>query len=84
MTVMPSQEFESNVALAKRESVEHPVYIMDDGQPTHVLLSIEEYRRLGGKGPSLADVLYMPGAEDVDLDSVLPQRTARPRTVELD
>ena len=38
------------------------------GKPAHVLLSIEDYRRLAGQGRSLLETLSMPGLADIDLD----------------
>jgi len=46
-----------------------------------VLLSIEEYRRLSGTGPSIADLLALPGGENIEL--VLPSRSERARGVDL-
>lgn len=38
------------------------------GQPTYVLLSIDEYRHLVGQRGKIAVLLTTPGAEDVELD----------------
>ncbi len=45
-----------------------PLAITDRGKPAHVLLSIEDYRRLAGQGRSLAEALSMPGLADIDFD----------------
>ena len=37
-------------------------------KPAHVLLSIEEYRRLIGGVRKIADALAMPGGEDIEFD----------------
>ena len=64
-TVMTSREFNQNTARAKREARKGPVVITERGQPALVLLSVEEFQRLGssrqesasGKPRSLADAL---------------------------
>lgn len=38
------------------------------GQPTYVLLGIDEYRHLVGQRGKIAVLLTTPGAEDVELD----------------
>jgi hypothetical protein len=38
------------------------------GKPVHVLMSIEEYRRITGKGKKIADLLALPGSEDIELE----------------
>lgn len=70
MTVMTSREFNQDTSGAKRAAAEGPVFITDRGKPSHVLLSIEEYQRLAGKGPSIVDLLAMPGAEDIEFEPV--------------
>jgi prevent-host-death family protein len=55
-------------ASAKNRAKHEPVYITYRGKITHVLMSYEEYRRLIGRTRSAADVLYMPGAADVEFE----------------
>ena len=45
-----SREFNQDTAGAKRAAEHGPVFITDRGEPSHVLLGIEEYRRLVGVG----------------------------------
>ena len=40
-------------------------------RPAHVLLSIEEYQRITGGRQKIADLLAMPGVEDIELE--IPQ-----------
>ena len=49
-------------------TLDGPVFITDRGRPAHVLLSIEEYRRLTGRGRSIGEALSMPGMEDIEFD----------------
>ncbi|MFN7229951.1 MAG: type II toxin-antitoxin system prevent-host-death family antitoxin [Synechococcaceae cyanobacterium] len=62
-----SRAFNQDAAGAKRAANQGPVFITDRGRPAHVLLSIEAYRRLLGQGHPIADLLAMPGVEDLDL-----------------
>jgi prevent-host-death family protein len=64
---MSSREFNQDASKAKKASIHGPVIITDRGRPAHVLLSIEEYRRLTGQDRKIADLLAMPGIEDVEL-----------------
>ena len=66
MTTMSAREFNQDVSAAKREATRGPVMITDRGEPAFVLLSIEEYRRLGVSGIDLVERLSMD--EDIDID----------------
>jgi prevent-host-death family protein len=66
MKSITARQFNRDVSAAKREADRGPVVITDRGKPAFVLLSIEEYRRLGEKGTDLVARLSM--AEDVDID----------------
>ena len=68
ITTLSSREFNQDTSRAKKAAQNGPVFITDRGQPAHVLLSIEEYRRLTGKGRSIVDMLAMPGAEGIEFD----------------
>ncbi|MDR0457454.1 MAG: type II toxin-antitoxin system Phd/YefM family antitoxin [Burkholderiaceae bacterium] len=59
-----SRQFTAHVAQAKRHANSRPVFISDRGTPTHVLMSIEEYKRLTGGGETLRAALAMPAAAD--------------------
>ena len=45
-----------------------PVFITDQGRASYVLLSMDDYRRLSGRDRSIADLLAMPGVEDIDFE----------------
>lgn len=68
VTTVTSRELNQDVARAKRAARSGPVYITDGGKPTHVLLSIEDYRRLAGDRRSLVDALSMTGLANIDLE----------------
>jgi prevent-host-death family protein len=68
-TTLTSREFNQDTSRAKKAARSGPVIITDRGQPSHVLLSIEEYRRLTGANRNLLDLLAMPeDAEDIDFE----------------
>jgi prevent-host-death family protein len=83
-TTLTSRAFNQDVGKAKKAAEAGPVIITDRGEPKHVLLSIEEYRRLAQPRQTIGQLLSMPGVEDVDLESVLPQRGERPRPADFD
>lgn len=68
-----SREFNQDTSKAKKAAANGPVIITDRGRPAHVLLSITEYERMKGPPKSIAELLYMPGAEDIELE--IPPRT---------
>ena len=52
MTVtMSSREFNQDTSRAKKAASKGPVFITDRGRPAHVLLTIEDYRRLAATDP---------------------------------
>jgi len=65
-TTLTSREFNQNTSRAKKAARRGPVFITDRGRPAHVLLSIEEYRRLTGGTMSLAEALAQTGDADFD------------------
>ena len=68
ITTLTSREFNQDTSRAKKAASKGPVFITDRGRPAHVLLTIEEYRRLAGKPMSIADALAMPGGEDIEFN----------------
>lgn len=68
ITTLSSRELNQDIGWAKRAALQGPVFITDRGRPAHVLLSFDEYRKLTQQRGSIADVLALPGAEDIDFD----------------
>ena len=68
MTTVTSLEFSQDAGRAMDTAKSGPVVIADCGEPTHVLLSIEDYRRLAYQRRSLAEALFMPGLADIEFD----------------
>ena len=63
-----SREFNQDVTRAKKATQTGPVFITDRGRPAHVLLSIEEYRRLTKDQPNLVELLAMPEVADIEFE----------------
>lgn len=82
MTTLTSRELNQDIGRAKREAKNGPVFITDRGKPAHVLLSIEDYRRLAGKRRTLGEALAMPGVADIDFDP--PRLRDVPRVPDFD
>lgn len=78
ITTLSSREFNQHASDAKRAAKNGPVFITDRGRPAHVLLSIEEYQRITGGRQKIADLLAMPGIEDVELDIPPMRDLAKP------
>jgi prevent-host-death family protein len=68
MKLITSREFNRDVSLAKREARIEPVLITDRGQPTHVLMSIADFRRLTGESENILELLALPETVDLDAD----------------
>jgi prevent-host-death family protein len=68
ITTLSSREFNQDTGRAKRAANDGPVYITDRGRPSHVLLTIEEYQRITGAQANIAELLAMPGTEDIDFE----------------
>jgi prevent-host-death family protein len=61
-TTLSSREFNQDASRAKKAASKGPVFITDRGRPAHVLLTIEDYRRLTGEHLSLLKALEQGGA----------------------
>ena len=66
ITVLSSREFNQDTSRAKKAAKRGPVLITDRGRPAHVLLTIEEYRKIVDKDESILDLLAMPEAAEVE------------------
>lgn len=77
ITTLSSREFQQNASQAQKAAQDGPVVITSRGKPVNVLLSIEEYRRITGKKQNIADLLHMPGSEDIEFE--IPKLDELPR-----
>ena len=66
MKVVSSRDFNQDVSYAKRAARIEPVFITDRGRPTHVLMSIENFKHLTGQTESMVDLLAMPEPAEAD------------------
>ncbi len=73
ITTLSSRQFNQDSSKAKKAAMDGPVFITDRGRPAHVLLSFDEYKKISGRRTKIADLLAMPGIEDVELE--IPQRS---------
>lgn len=80
-TTLSSREFNQDTSGAKRAARKGPVIITDRGRPAHVLLTIEAYEKLTRgtrKTGSIADLLAMPGVEQIEFEAPRLERLMRP------
>ena len=70
-TTLSSRQFNQDASKAKKAAAAGPVIITDRGRPAHVLMTFDDYRKIAGGSRKIADLLAMPGIDDIDLD--IPQ-----------
>ncbi len=80
-TTLSSRAFNQDTSGAKKAALNGPVFITDRGRPAHVLLNIDDYRKLAGSSLSLADALACPDGADIDFDP--PRVEIFPRPADL-
>ena len=69
VTTFSAREFNQDTGRAREAATTGPVFITDRGEPAHVLLSIEEYRRITEGSDNVVDQLGLPvGVEEVEID----------------
>lgn len=66
MATVSAREFNQDVSAAKRAASKGPVVITDRGKPSHVLLSIHDYRRLLADERSIVEWLSADDGVDVE------------------
>ncbi len=67
-TTFSSREFNQGTSRAKKAAEKGPVIITDRGRPSHVLLSIDEFRKLTSNRPSIGEMLAMDNADSVEFE----------------
>lgn len=73
ITTLSCCQFNQDASKARKAAAAGPVFITDRGRPTHVLLTFDEYIKITGGHTKIADLLAMPGIEDIELDSPIAQ-----------
>jgi len=66
MKVVSSRDFNQDVSQAKRAARIEPVFITDRGRPTHVLMSIDNFKHLTGQTESMVDLLALPDSVEAE------------------
>jgi prevent-host-death family protein len=81
ITTLTSREFNQDASKAKHAAQAGPVIITDRGRPAHVLLTFADYKKLTSQRAQIADLLAMPGAEDIELP--VPRMTGVAQSADL-
>jgi prevent-host-death family protein len=68
ITTISSREFGQDTAGAKRAAAGGPVFITARGKPAHVLLTIDDFRRLAGQSATIVDLLAADETAAIDFD----------------
>ena len=68
ITKLSSREFNQDTNRAKRAAKRGPVFITDRGRPSHVLLTVEEYQKITRGQKSVAELLAMPEAAEIEFE----------------
>ena len=66
MKVVSSRDFNQDVSHAKRAARIEPVFITDRGKPTHVLMSIENFKNITGQTETIVDLLAMSDSVEAE------------------
>jgi antitoxin (DNA-binding transcriptional repressor) of toxin-antitoxin stability system len=77
ITTLTSREFNQDASKAKRAAKAGPVFITDRGRTALVLLTFDEYKKITGGNTRIADLLAMPGGEDIELEIAPPRDPAQ-------
>lgn len=78
ITTLSSRQFNQDASRAKKAAQAGPVIITDRGRPAHVLLTFDAYKKMTGVRTKIADLLAMPGIEEVEFDPPKLRDLARP------
>ncbi len=81
ITTLSSRQFNQDASKAKKAAEAGPVFITDRGRPAHVLLTFNEYKKITGRRIKIADLLAMPGIEDIELDIPRLRDLAQPADI---
>lgn len=81
MQTATSKDFNRHASALRHRATSEPLLITERGRPAHVLMSYEAYQALCGPSASVADLLAMPVADE--LDGVLQPARELARSAEL-
>lgn len=80
MQMISSRDFNQDVSHAKRAARLEPVFVTDRGKPTHVLMSIEAFRQITGQTENVVDLLAMPGAGGIEVETERSEAWDKPES----
>lgn len=78
ITTLSSREFNQHASDAKKAARKGPVFITVRGKPAHVLLSIEDYRKLVGGQMTLVEALAQHDVPDFEFEPPRAKELFRP------
>ena len=59
ITTVTSRELNQDISKVKKVCEVGPVYVTNRGEPTHVMMTFEEYQKLVGKDENIVELLAM-------------------------
>jgi prevent-host-death family protein len=68
ITTLSAREFNQKLGKAKKMAKDGPVFVTERGRQTHVLLDVEEYRKITRSGKSIGELLSCPAAAEIDIE----------------
>ena len=68
ITTLSTRQFSQDASNAKKAAEAGPVFIMDRGRPSHVLLTFDAYKKMSGSRSKIADLLAIAGIERLKID----------------
>jgi antitoxin (DNA-binding transcriptional repressor) of toxin-antitoxin stability system len=77
ITTLSSRQFNQDASKAKKAAEAGPVIITDRGKPAHVLLTFAAYQKITRGHTKIADLLAMPGGEDIEFEAPQSRELAR-------
>lgn len=78
ITTLSSREFNQHTSEAKKASRKGPVFITVRGKPAHVLLTIDDYRKLAGGQMTLVEALAQHEVPDFEFEPPRVEGLFRP------
>ncbi len=67
-TTISSREFNHNLGGAKKAAYKGPVFITDRGEPSHVLMTYQDYSRIACEECGIVEALSMKGLSGVEFE----------------
>ena len=84
ITYFTSRELKEDVARARRAARDGLVIVTDRLSSPDVMLTIEEYRNILGREPTLGEMLYDPSVADIEFDGPPRSRDSSLRIPDFD